>query len=136
MELGIPIIFVKQKWIDRKIPINLVSDGLTKILTILVHLAHAERTATFIDELENGLHFSRHQKLWPQILETSREFESQLFASTHSFEFIEFAVPLINKHPQEFSLIRTYQKDGVGHAAIVTGAEALSLIEAGLEVRG
>jgi AAA domain, putative AbiEii toxin, Type IV TA system len=136
VELGIPVIFVKLSWMDRKIPINLVSDGLAKILTILLHVAHAERTATFIDELENGLHFSRHQKLWPQVLSTAREFNSQIFASTHSFEFIKAAIPTIEKNPHEFSLVRTFQKNGKGGATVLTGREALSLIEAGLEVRG
>jgi predicted ATPase len=136
VEMGVPSIFVKTKWLPRKIPSSLASDGMTKLITILLHIAHAERSATFIDELENGLHFSRHAKLWPQLRETATSFESQVFASTHSFEFIKAAVPTIEKYPNDFCLIRAYQHEGETRAAVVSGQEALSLIEAGLEIRG
>jgi hypothetical protein len=135
VELGAPAVFVKTKWLGRKIPIGLASDGLTKLLTVLLHVAHAERTATFIDELENGLHFSRHEKIWSQLLESATEFQSQIFASTHSFEFIKAAAPVIKKHPDQFAIVRAYQDEGVGKATILQGDAALSLIEAGLEIR-
>jgi energy-coupling factor transporter ATP-binding protein EcfA2 len=136
LDVGVPTVFAGIETLNRKVPINLISDGMTKVFTVLVHIAHVERTATFIDELENGLYFSRHEKLWPQLRETAIEYESQIFASTHSFEFIKAAVPTIRDHPDDFTLIRVYQKDGVSHAAMIPGQEALSLIEAGLEVRG
>jgi AAA15 family ATPase/GTPase len=136
VELGAPSIFIKAKWPAIKIPIGLASDGMTKLLTVLLHIAHAENSATFLDELENGLHFSRHKKFWAQVLAFADDFKSQVFASTHSFEFIEAAVPTMEKHPDDFTIIRVYQKDGRGHAAVLSGKDALSLIEAGLELRG
>ncbi len=135
IELGKNTVFIKYKKAKRRIPINLVSEGMNKILTILLHIAHSERTATYVDELENGIHFSRHEKMAEQILTFAREYNTQVFASTHSSEFLKSVVPVIKKHPQDFTFIRIFQENEVGKAAIIDGAKGVELIEAGLELR-
>jgi AAA domain, putative AbiEii toxin, Type IV TA system len=136
VDMGNPVIFVKFPWLDRKMPIYLASDGLNKLVTLLLGIAHSEGTAFFIDEVENGFHFSRHERLWEQLLSFADEYETQLFLTTHSWECLKAATPLISRLPDDFSMIQVFQKSGVGNAVVVPGRDAAAAIENEIEVRG
>ncbi|HFC93533.1 MAG TPA: ATP-binding protein, partial [Leucothrix mucor] len=43
----------------------------------------------FIDEIDNGIHFSILDTIWKTILTLSKELNVQVFATTHSKECIE-----------------------------------------------
>ena len=43
----------------------------------------------FIDEIEDGIHYTKYDKLWELIFKTSREANCQVFITTHSKECIE-----------------------------------------------
>ena len=43
----------------------------------------------FIDEIENGIHFTNYKKLWKIIFEASKLANCQIFITTHSKECIE-----------------------------------------------
>lgn len=135
IDLGTQSLYARLNWSKKKIPLSLHSDGMQKLTTVLLHIAHASGATTYIDEIENGLHFSRHERFWQQILLAAKTYNTQLFASTHSLEFLRKAVPVLEQNPDEFSLVRLYQRDGVGNIAVVTGEDAFDLISAGLEVR-
>jgi hypothetical protein len=135
VDMGNPVIFVKMPWLDRKIPIYLASDGLNKLVTLLLHIARCEETALFVDEIENGFHYSRHERLWEQLLSSAVEYETQLFLATHSWEYLKAAVPLIKKSKQEFALIQVFQENGISNAIVVPGESAAAAIEAEIEVR-
>ncbi|SRR6266436_2040780 len=136
VDMGNPVIFVKVPWLDRKIPIYLISDGLNKLVTLLLHTAHCEGTALFVDEVENGFHFSRHERLWEQLFSFAEEYETQLFFTTHSWEYLKAAAPLIDQFRDDFALVQVYQENGVGNAAVVPGRDAVAAIENEIEVRG
>jgi hypothetical protein len=63
VDMGNPVIFVKVPWLERKMPIYLASDGLNKLVTLLLHVSHCEKRAVFVDEVENGFHYTRHKEL-------------------------------------------------------------------------
>ena len=136
IDMGKPLIFIKFLWIERKIPIYLASDGLSKLVTILIFIAHSQSSSVFIDEAENGLHFSRHDKLWEQLLEFSKLYQTQIFLTTHSWEYLNALAPLINKYPDEFAMIQVFKKGGTSQAIVVPGEKAGSAIEHNIDVRG
>ncbi|MFM7468209.1 MAG: AAA family ATPase [Vampirovibrionales bacterium] len=43
----------------------------------------------FIDEIENGLHYSVQQALWILLLKYAKDHEAQVFVTTHSYEMLE-----------------------------------------------
>jgi hypothetical protein len=135
VDLGAPVLFVKTPWLTSKMPIYLASDGLNKLVTLLLHLAHSEGTAVFVDEIENGFHHSRHEKIWLQLLEFAEAYETQLFMSTHSWEFLQAGAKLIETRPDDFSLVQVYQEDGVSDAIVVGGRNAGAAIASDFEVR-
>jgi len=44
-----------------------------------------------IDEIENGLHHSILPKVWKVVDTAAKQFNAQIFATTHSFECVEAA---------------------------------------------
>lgn len=64
-------------------------EGLLSYLSIICCLYAAENSYLFIDEIENGIHYSHHDHLWNIILTLSKEVNCQVFVTTHSEEVIE-----------------------------------------------
>ncbi len=52
----------------------------------------------FIDEIENGIHYTNFDTLWRIIFQAGKEANCQIFATTHSKESIES----FNRVQQEF----------------------------------
>jgi predicted ATPase len=134
-ELGVYSIHVQQRSSKRRVPVSLISDGMNKLMSMLLRIAHSSRTATFFDEVENGIHFSRQERMWRQLLAFAKEYKTQVFASTHSLESIRAAVPVIKQNAKDFTLVRTFRQKEVGAATLISGKEALNVIASGLEVR-
>jgi AAA domain, putative AbiEii toxin, Type IV TA system/AAA domain len=135
VDMGNAVIFVKVPWLERKIPIYLISDGLNKLVTLLLHVAHSEKRAVFVDEVENGFHYSRYKNLWKQLLNFAEEYKTQLFLATHSWEFLQAGALLIKERHEQFAMIQVAQEQGVGRAVSIPGRNAAAAIEEGIEVR-
>ena len=64
-------------------------DGLKHYISIICSLYACENGYLFIDEIDNGIHYTQLDKLWEIILTISKEQNVQVFATTHSKECIE-----------------------------------------------
>lgn len=71
------------------ISISEYGDGIIRYLTIVATLLFYKNNVVFIDEIENGIHYSNFYQLWQEILTISKEQNVQVFATTHSKECIE-----------------------------------------------
>jgi len=69
--------------------INEFGDGLHKYVTFICLLYGIKNTVVFIDEMENGIHYSQFDDLWNIILTISKERNIQIFITTHSKELID-----------------------------------------------
>jgi len=76
---------------EQKLPVLLSSlgEGINRYIAILCAIWASKDGFLFIDEIENGIHYSNYNKLWRTILEVSKDANCQLFISTHSSECIE-----------------------------------------------
>jgi AAA15 family ATPase/GTPase len=71
-------------------PIYEYGHGVKNLLNIIVALLFSqEKRYIFIDEIENGTHYTLFDELWKLILTLSKELNVQVFATTHSKECIE-----------------------------------------------
>ncbi len=68
------------------VPINVMGDGIRKLLGIIVSMYECKDGMVFIDEIDNGFHYSLTSLLWQTVLETSKKLNVQVFASTHSID--------------------------------------------------
>ena len=69
--------------------LNDFGDGLKHFLHIVLALLVNKNNVIYLDEIENGIHYTNLDKLWEIILAISKEQNVQVFATTHSKECIE-----------------------------------------------
>lgn len=70
--------------IGRMLPLALLGGGMTRLASLVLHIGNAPNGVVLVDEIENGLHHSILSKVWRAIDEANREFNTQVFATTHS----------------------------------------------------
>ncbi len=84
-----------------------MGDGLTKLFHIALAVASAPRGILLVDEFENGLHWSVQEKLWIALARAARDFNLQVFCTTHSRDCIEsFAAAVKDTGPGGASIYR------------------------------
>jgi len=64
-------------------------DGVKHFLNIILALYLNKDSILYLDEIENGIHYTNLDKLWEIILTISKQQNIQVFATTHSKECIE-----------------------------------------------
>ncbi|PFV89684.1 hypothetical protein COL08_27880 [Priestia megaterium] len=77
--------------IGRKVPIYYMGDGFVRLVSIILSVATAKNGFLIIDEFENGLHYSIMPEIWESIAKAAKEYNCQLFISTHSYECLQAA---------------------------------------------
>lgn len=78
--------------LSNRLPINVLGDGVRKVLAILLSIHSAKNGVLMIDEIDNGLHYSVMKTLWRVILHTCQKQNTQLFVSTHSLDMLKALV--------------------------------------------
>jgi len=68
-----------------------MGEGMVRLLSILLAIAFARDAVVLVDEVENGLHYSVHRKVWQAIDKATKDARVQFFATTHSLECIRAA---------------------------------------------
>lgn len=76
---------------NREMPILLSSlgEGINRYIAILCAIWSSKNGFLFIDEIENGIHYTNYKKLWKIVFEASKKANCQIFVTTHSKECIE-----------------------------------------------
>jgi AAA15 family ATPase/GTPase len=77
--------------VDRLMPLPLMGDGMVRLASLILAIGNAQNGIVLVDEIENGFHYSILPKVWRAIGEAAQKFETQVFATTHSFECITAA---------------------------------------------
>jgi len=74
---------------NKYLEITEFGDGVRHLISIVTSLYKSENGYLFIDEIDNGIHYTMLDKLWEIVLDVSRKLNVQVFATTHSKEGIE-----------------------------------------------
>lgn len=94
-----------------------LGDGVRHIVSIIISLYSAENGYLFIDEIDNGIHFTMLDKAWESILTLSEKLNVQVFSTTHSKECIESfnrtQLKLNNKNSCYFEMARHAKTDAI-----------------------
>lgn len=119
-------------------PITLLGAGLQRFISLMLALWSAQNGVVLIDEIENGLHYSVQVDVWKAIAKAAREFNVQVFATTHSREMIEAAQQAFSGgSASEFRYLRLDRSKKTGDIiAVPYGSETLeAALEMDAEVR-
>ena len=102
---------VKLNGVERPFPLKSMGDGIYRILKLILALVNSDNGFLFIDEFENGLHYSVQEKLWEIIFKLANSLNIQVFATTHSNDAIySFAKTLDDNGEFEGALYRLDRK--------------------------
>ncbi|PDW13066.1 AAA family ATPase [Helicobacter pylori] len=91
---------LKVKNIKEKVPLSVFGDGLKKYLHIVSAFMADNAKTIYIDEVENGLHFSRMRLLLRCVIDfinDNKDGNLQVFMTTHNQEFIEILDQVIRE---------------------------------------
>ena len=122
-------VYATVPFLTSKIPLSLVSSGINKFFTILAALLFRRGGVVLVDEIENGLYFERMPAFWKTILRLAKQYNTQVFASTHSNECLQSLLPTIKEHEDDFTLLRAERNNGTSSIIPVKG----QFFESGLE---
>ena len=119
--------------------LNQFGDGLKHFISIICSLYECRDGYIFIDEIDNGVHYTKLDLLWKVILTVSKQQNVQVFATTHSKECIESYIKIAKKLDDKninYSIITKLKNGKLHHSLYDYGLLNNSVIEQGHEVRG
>lgn len=127
--------------INKFLPINILGDGIRKILSIILNINACRDGILLIDEVDNGFHFTSMTSLWQTILSTASECNTQIFVTTHNIDSLKSLNMVLNKQPdskmkQDISAYKLMKKDNAELVALRYGFEEFShMMSNDIEIR-
>ena len=73
------------------IPLPAMGEGMTRVARLVLAISAVPGGLVLVDEIENGLHHSILPDVWRAVGRVARKFDTQIVATTHSFECVEAA---------------------------------------------
>lgn len=79
-------LYLKIKDIKELMPISMAGDGARRMINIISTIVCEDFNIVFIDEVDNGMHYSAHKLMWKTILKFAQIHDIQLFVTTHNLD--------------------------------------------------
>ena len=73
------------------VPLAMMGEGMTRLARLVLAIATVPGGLVLVDEIETGLHHSVLVDVWRAVDEAAKQFETQVVATTHSYECIRAA---------------------------------------------
>ena len=132
---GVPMIY-GDIGLGRMLPLPLMGDGLGRLTSILLAIVNAPHGVVLVDEVENGLHHTIMDKVWQAIGDAARRSDTQIFATTHSFDCIRAAHQAFEAGgTYDFRLHRLERTDDTIEAVTYDQEVLAAAMRADMEVR-
>ncbi len=111
-------------------PLAVMGDGIRKMLFILGVIATNPDGVVCLDEIENGFHYSSITVLWDSLLKAAKEFNVQVFATTHSYECLAALAKVQEANLFGEDIVRVFrlERDGEEHRAVKMTGEDMSIM--------
>ena len=133
-----PTLYIQTEAQPRGLPIPLFGDAIYRVTTIILELLDKGHKVLFIDEIENGIHYTNQQSFWQGLFTLAEEFDTLIFATTHSLEMIKAFAEVGKNFPDQgayFELAYSSRTDNI--VAINRDIDLLEYdLEHGKAIRG
>jgi AAA15 family ATPase/GTPase len=87
------------------IPLFMMGDGTIRLVRLILEIIASQGKRLMIDEIDNGMHFSKMKKVWEVVLKVAAKYNTQLFVTTHDSECLRAFIEVLEseelKHLQE-----------------------------------
>jgi AAA domain, putative AbiEii toxin, Type IV TA system len=132
---GAPVLFATLKENARKVALPNVSTGINRALSYMLGIAARPKAIVLVDEIENGIYYSHMAAMWRSTISLLREYETQMFVSTHSRECIVSLVEAAKGDVADVALWRTERRGEKFRVRRFSGEDFVAGIEYGEEIR-
>jgi len=119
-------------------PLQLFGDGLARVTSWVLNLLQMKDNLLVIDEIENGIHHTALASVWQVLLETAKQNNVQIFATTHSYEALAAlnqARQAISKNAPTIRVIRLQRVKGDVRVVTYTEEVLDAAVTSEVEVR-
>lgn len=116
------------------IPLSSISGGVNRVAAILLAIAHRKNGIVLVDEIENGVFYGDQESCARSLIEFARQFNCQLFMSTHSIEWLRCFAKATNNKLDDIALWRL-ERDAEEPSRF-SGKTFKAGVDYGTEVRG
>jgi hypothetical protein len=132
---GLGTVYADVPHLPRKIPLSLVSGGISRLFTLMLAIVTFRGGVVLIDEVENGIFHDQHELIWRTLTDLAEHHNTQLFVSTHSQECLRAALPTVKERTDNFTLLRVRRENGHSVIDPFAGEQLESALDKGGEVR-
>ena len=121
---------------EERVPLASAGDGMFRLLQMALTLVEAPGSVVLFDEIDTGLHWSLLGESWRLVIETARDRNLQVFATTHSKDCIEGLAWMCQTHPQLAREVSLQTIDPRLEEAVAADSEEIvSMVHHGIEMR-
>jgi predicted ATPase len=120
----------------KRVPLGSFGEGMRRLLALALSLNDAEGGILLIDEIDTGLHYSILGDMWLLLVNAAKQYDTQVFATTHSLDCLRGLAWLCERHPELASEISVQKIDPCLEQSVNLDSETLQIaIKQDLEVR-
>jgi ABC-type lipoprotein export system ATPase subunit len=114
---GDPALCVAIAGLAERIPLGDLSGGIAKFVSIALSILINPKGTVIVDEFEAGLYYRDIASVWKSLVELATLQQVQLIVSTHSYEFLQAAAPVLASEAiaKESQLLRVEIDDNGKH---------------------
>ena len=137
------ILHVSLRHLEEKLPLADLSGGVNKYLSIVIAILTNPGGVVLIDEIEDGFYYKNLPVILRTLVDLCIQYEVQLFATTHSYEFLQVLSRVIEEAEtreeglaQDFTLMRLERSNTYDTSlTLVRGDTYKAAIDQSFEVR-
>jgi len=132
---GQQMIWASLRGLKRKIPSGIISSGINKLMNILLWISLNKSGTLLVDEIENGFYFEDYERVYRTIVEFCDAYDVQLFASTHSWEFLKAIAKVMEERQNDLAVLKTAFGNGSCRIKQMEGMPMVAAIEQEIDIR-
>ena len=118
--------------LDELVPLPAMGEGMSRLARIVLGIARSTGGVALVDEIENGFHHAVLPDVWRAIGKAADKFDTQVFATTHSFECVQAADAALD---DQLAFHRLEAIDSGSRCVTYDRENISAAIKHGLEVR-
>jgi len=117
-------------------PLGSLGDGAWRMLAMAIVLTQCTNGVLLIDEIDTGLHYTVMADMWKLIYNAAKQFNVQVFATTHSYDCVHSLATICQSEVTENSQVTIQRIESSRQRAIpFTEAEIKVAADRQIEVR-
>jgi hypothetical protein len=127
---------IKRSGVSLPFPLGTLGDGAWRMLAMAIVLTQCAGGMLFVDEIDTGFHYTVMEDMWKLIFSAAKEFNVQVFATTHSYDCVNALAAICHSNIETNSQVTIQRIEAERDSATpYSEAEIKAAAERQIEVR-